>query len=148
MKVILLCDVKKQGKKDDIIDVADGYAKNYLIKNNLAVKYSETSSKILKNEIKERENVEQQKINKALELKEKIEKEKIKFNLNCGDKGKVFGTISKSQIKEEFKNKGYSIKTQDIILDTPISSLGTFEVKIILYKKVIAKILVNVEESK
>ena len=71
MKVILLKDVKKQGKKDDIINVSDGYAKNFLIKNNLAVPYTKTSQSILQNELDERAKNEEALIKEYEEIKKK-----------------------------------------------------------------------------
>ena len=73
MKVILLQDVKKQGKKDEIINVSDGYAHNYLFKNKLAVPYTETSKSILNNQIKKRNDEEDALVDSLNEIKKKLE---------------------------------------------------------------------------
>ena len=87
MKVILLKDVKKQGKKDDILEVSDGYAKNFLIKNGLAVQYTQGSKNVLDKEIEKRNQDEENLINECLKLKEQIEKDKISFVTKSGKDG-------------------------------------------------------------
>lgn len=140
MKVIFIKDVKGQGKKDEIKEVKDGYAMNYLIKNKYAVPYTETSNKRLNNEIKERKIQEEKDIEEANKIKEKLKKEKISFKVKTGKEDRVFGSISSKQIKDELDNLGYKIDKKKIILDTPISSLGHHFVKIELHKKVVAEL--------
>lgn len=140
MKVIFIKDVKGQGKKDEIKEVKDGYAMNYLIKNKYAVPYTETSNKRLNDEIKERKAQEEKDIEEANKIKEKLKKEKISFKVKTGKEDRVFGSISSKQIKDELDKLGYKIDKKKIILDTPISSLGHHFVKIELHKKVIAEL--------
>lgn len=140
MKVIFIKDVKGQGKKDEIKEVKDGYAMNYLIKNKYAVPYTETSNKRLNDEIKERKIQEEKDIEEANKIKEKLKKEKISFKVKTGKEDRVFGSISSKQIKDELDKLGYKIDKKKIILNTPISSLGHHFVKIELHKKVIAEL--------
>ena len=140
MKVIFIKDVKGQGKKDEIKEVKDGYAMNYLIKNKYAVPYTETSNKRLNDEIKERKIQEAKDIEEANKIKEKLKKEKISFKVKTGKEDRVFGSISSKQIKDELDKLGYKIDKKKIILDTPISSLGHHFVKIELHKKVVAEL--------
>lgn len=140
MKVIFIKDVKGQGKKDEIKEVKDGYAMNYLIKNKYAVPYTETSNKRLNDEIKERKIQEEKDIEACNKIKEKLKKEKISFKVKTGKEDRVFGSISSKQIKDELDKLGYKIDKKKIILDTPISSLGHHFVKIELHKKVIAEL--------
>ena len=140
MKVIFIKDVKGQGKKDEIKEVKDGYAMNYLIKNKYAVPYTETSNKRLNDEIKERKIQEEKDIEACNKIKEKLKKEKISFTVKTGKEDRVFGSISSKQIKDELDKLGYKIDKKKIILDTPISSLGHHFVKIELHKKVIAEL--------
>ena len=140
MKVIFIKDVKGQGKKDEIKEVKDGYAMNYLIKNKYAVPYTETSNKRLNDEIKERKIQEEKNIEACNIIKEKLKKEKISFRVKTGKEDRVFGSISSKQIKDELDKLGYKIDKKKIILDTPISSLGHHFVKIELHKKVIAEL--------
>ena len=145
MKVILLKDVKKQGKKDDIIDVSDGYANNYLIKNNLAVPYSKRSKEILDGEIKVREDTEAAKVGKYNEIKKKLENKELTFKVKVGKNDQVFGSISSKQISEKLKEMGYSIDKKCIKIEGAIASLGVTNVEIELHKKVkfIIKIVVT-----
>ena len=140
MKVIFIKDVKGQGKKDEIKEVKDGYAMNYLIKNKYAVPYTETSNKRLNDEIKERKIQEEKDIEEANKINEELKKEKISFKVKTGKEDRVFGSISSKQIKDELDKLGYKIDKKKIILDTPISSLGHHFVKIELHKKVIAEL--------
>lgn len=136
MKVILLQDVKKQGKKDEIINVSDGYANNYLIKNGLAVPVTEGSKKILNQELAEREKKEQELIKKYQEIANELKKKEIIFQVKTGKEDRVFGNISSKQISEYLKGLGYAIDKKCIKIESPIDSLGTHMIKIELHKKV------------
>ncbi len=136
MKVILIKDVKNQGKKDDIINVSDGYANNYLIKNNLAVAYSETSKKILDKEIKIRQDEEDELVCSLNQIKDSLKDKIIEFKVKTGKDDKVFGTVSSKQISDRLNEIGYKIDKKNIIIDNLISSLGNHKVLIKLHKKV------------
>lgn len=146
MKVILLKDVKKQGKKDDVLEVSDGYAENFLIKNGLAVKYTDGSKKRLQNELETRALEEDLLVKKCQSDKEKIEKLTLTFKVKVGKNGKIFGTISSKQIAEELNNKGFNIDKKIIELDHQIDTLGIHKVSIKLHKKVVASLTVSVKE--
>ncbi len=136
MKVILLKDVKKQGKKDDIIDVSDGYAQNFLIKNNLAVPVSKTSTNILNKELQKRQEDEDKFINQCEKIKQQLENKEISFQVKTGGKDKVFGNISTKQISEKLKQLGFNIDKKQININYPLDVLGTHQVEIKLHKKV------------
>ena len=142
MKVILLKDVKGKGKKDDILDVSDGYANNYLIKSGLAVAVTKTSKEILNKEIKTREDEEAKRVAEYNEIKKKLEDKSLEFKVKVGAKDQVFGTISSKQIADRLKDMGYKIDKKCIENNNPISSLGTTRVKIKLHKKV--EFLINI----
>ena len=143
MKVIFLKDVKGQGKKDEIKEVKDGYAMNYLIKNKYAVRYSETGNKILKEQISDRLKKEEIDIKNAKDIALRLKKVVITFKVKTGTNDMVFGSISSKQIKEELDKLGFNIDKKKIILDNPVSSLGHHIVKIELYKEVIGEVDVH-----
>ncbi len=146
MKVILLKDVKKQGKKDDIIEVSDGYAKNFLIKNNLAVPYTKTSQSILQSELDKRAKDEEALIKECEELKKKIENITLVFKVKTGSNDKVFGTVSTKQIADKLKDLGFNIDKKKIKLDYPIDVLGISEVTIELHKRVVFKLKIELKK--
>ena len=145
MRVILLNDVKKQGKKDDIIEVKNGYG-TYLINNKLAVLETKGSSKVL-NKQKEEAALEESLLLKECEdIKKKLEKTTLNFKVNTGKNGQVFGQISTKQISDELKKKGFDIDKRKIKLDVPINTLGTTNVKVILHKKVDAILKIHLQK--
>ena len=145
MKVILLQDVKKQGKKDEIITVSDGYANNFLIAKGLAVPYNESNKNKLERDLDKREKAEEKLIEDMTALKNRIEKTNIKFVVKKGKEGKMFGSISTKQICDELSKKGIIVDKKTISCDHTIESLGTHVVDIKLHKKVIAKLNITVE---
>lgn len=146
MKVILLQDVKKQGKKDQIINVSDGYAQNYLIKNGLAVQATETSKKKLAKELDIKKQEEDANIEECKKIKEQLGKMEITIKVKTGEQDKVFGTVSSKQICEELKKKNINIDKKKIKLDHPIDTLGTHLVKIELHKKVEGEIKITLKK--
>lgn len=145
MKVIFIKDLKGQGKKGEIKEVKDGYAKNFLIKNGYAIKETKESLKILDREQKAKKQEDEEKVKQALKTKESLEKEKIAFTVKTGEHDKVFGSISVKQIKEKLDLK-YKLDKKQIIIKNSISSLGFHEVEIHLYKDIIAKIKIEVKK--
>lgn len=145
MRVILLEDVKKQGKKDDIITVKDGYGM-YLINNKLAVKETKGSSKVLQKQTETRALEESLLIKDCEAIKEKLEKMTLKFKVKTGAGDQVFGKISTKQISEELSKKGFDIDKKKIKIDVPINSLGVTNVTIILHKKVSATLKVELHK--
>ena len=146
MKVILLSDVKKVGKKGEIKEVADGYARNFLLARNLAVQASESSKKVLDRQNEEKARLDEEKRNEALKLKEDLSKIELVFKVKAKD-GKVSGSISTNKIETELKNKGYIVDKRKFIDNEPLTTLGYNNVKIELYKDVIATIKVKLSEE-
>lgn len=144
MNIILTKDVKKQGKKGDILTVKDGYGK-FLIQNGSAVLKTETSKNILDKENKERELNEKKLIEECNELKKELEKLTLVFKVKTGKDDRVFGSISSKQIIESLKEKGYNISKKQVNMES-INSLGFHNVEIVLHKKVSAEIKVKLEK--
>ena len=145
MKIILIDNVKGTGKKDEVKEVKDGYG-SFLIKNRKAVLYSDRSKDILKTQIKEREDKEALLVKEMNEIKNKLEKDTLTFNVKTGDAGKVFGSISSKSISEELKKKGYSIDKK-IINAENLNTLGKHIVKINLHKQVTAELNVVLKDG-
>ena len=101
MKVIFIKDLKKQGRVNDIKEVSDGYATNYLIKNGYAVKYTKGSNERLQNELDIKAREEEKEIEKANKIKEKLNDVCLTFKVKCSNDGKVFGSISSKQISDK-----------------------------------------------
>ena len=148
MKVILLSDVKKVGKKGEIVDVADGYARNFLIARKLAVQATDTSKKILDNQKKQAAEEEAQAVAEAKVLQEQIEKLVLVFKMKVGKEGKPFGTVSTKQITEELQ-KRYQIKVdkRKFVDNENLGTLGYHDVKVELHKGVIANVRVQMIEE-
>lgn len=147
MKVILLQDVKKQGKKDDIIDVSDGYANNFLIKNKLAVPYSKKSKEVLETELETKKVEEEHLILECEKIAQEIQKKNLRFSLKSGKDGKTFGSISSKQIQEELKKQGFQIDKKVIHLNYPLDTIGIHKVEIELHKKVKFMISIEIKEK-
>ena len=145
MKIILLKDVKKQGKSGDILNVKDGYG-SFLINKGDAVLATTNSVDRLDRENKEKEKLELDNIKKCEEFKKKIEKLTISFKVKTGEQDRVFGSISPKQIVEELKSKGYEIEKKQIKIDGTISSLGFHNVNIELHKKVVANLKIELKK--
>jgi len=143
MQVIFLKDVKGQGKKGEIKNVSDGYAKNFLIKNGYAIKKTEGSLNKLNIEKKEEKELDLKKRQEALALKKKLENITINFKVKSS-KDKMFGSISTKQIKEELNKLGYLVDKKQIA-NTMINSLGLHVVKVTLYKDIIVDLKVHTE---
>ena len=146
MKVIFIKDLKKQGKVNEIKEVSDGYATNFLIKNGYAVKYTKTSSAILDKNIEDKRKEDEQNKKEAEIIKEKLEKITLEFKVQSNN-GKVFGSISSKQIVEELNKKNIKIDKKMISLDNAINTLGSHIIDINLYKTVIAKLTVKLIEK-
>ncbi len=143
MKVIFIKDLKNQGKKGEVKIVKDGYAENFLIKKGYAVQVTEESLRKLEDSKRKEKQEILKNTKEAEEEKVKLEKIILSFKVKTGEYDKVFGSISPKQIKEELSKKGYKLDKKQILLDSNISSLGFHNVKIRLYKEVIATIKIE-----
>lgn len=146
MKVILLQDVKKVGKKDEIVNVKDGYAKNKLIPEGLAVEASKEAMKQLNSKIQKANDEYQHDKEEAVKIKDKLESKEFKFQLKAGKNGEVFGSISSKQIVKKLTDEGFKVDKKMIKSDS-ISHLGYDRVIVKLHKEVEAEIKILVIEG-
>lgn len=146
MKVIMLEDVKNVGKKGQEIEVADGYARNFLIRNKKAVAATEHSKAILNQQKENKLLQDALALQNAQALKEKLDTLTLKFELKAGDQGRVFGSISTKQMAEVLKTvHGIEVDKRKFVHNDAIASIGFSKVQIELYKHVIASITVEVK---
>ena len=148
MKVILLKDVKKLGKKDAIVNVSDGYAANYLFPNKLAVAVSDKSKEILAKQQEDARIAEENAKNEASQLAKKLEGVEVLFTAKVGKDGKMFGSISLKQIEEAaLSQHGIQIDKRKFIDKGPLDSLGIYRLRIELHKGVVGTVKVHIVEE-
>lgn len=146
MKVILLEDVKSLGKKGEIVNVNDGYARNFILPKKLGLEATSKNLNDLKLQKQNDEKVAQEKLDAAKELAEKIKEKSITVKIQAGVEGKVFGSISSKEIATEAKKQlNMDIDKKKIVIPDAIKSLGTYNVNIKLHKDVTATLAVKVE---
>ncbi len=149
MKVILLKDVKNVGKKDQIVEVSQGYGSNYLIKNGLAILYSSGSKYTLDKQIKQREDEDEKNKEEAKIIVEKLKSITLEFTATASKDGRMCGTISPKQIINELKIKhSIELDKRKFVDKYPVNAFGYTRLKIEIYKGIIGTINVRVIESK
>ena len=146
MKVILLEDVKSLGKKGEIVNVNDGYARNFILPKKLGLEATSKNLNDLKLQKQNDEKVAQEKLDAAKALAEEIKEKSITVKIQSGVEGRVFGSISSKEIALEAKKQlNMDIDKKKIIIPDAIKSLGTYNVNIKLHKDVMATLAVKVE---
>ncbi|OGG42515.1 50S ribosomal protein L9 [Candidatus Jorgensenbacteria bacterium RIFCSPLOWO2_01_FULL_45_25b] len=146
MRVILLKDVKNLGKKNEIKNVPDGYARNFLLKQGLVTQATNQSvAEVM--EQKRREEEERKKLfEERTEEKGRLEKTTLEYTLRTGEKGEPFGSVSRHEIEESLNKKGFS--SIHIKLEKPLKTLGRHEVEVDLGGGVRARLNVEVNANK
>ncbi|MEG0250644.1 MAG: 50S ribosomal protein L9 [Peptostreptococcus sp.] len=148
MKVILLKDVKGTGKKGELKEVSDGYARNFLIKKKFAIEASNTNVKELDEKQKSKERKAQIEYEEAVLLGKQMEDVSIVIEAKAGDGGRLFGSITSKEIAEQLKKqKSIDVDKRKITLDEPIRSLGSRFVDIKIHPKVTTKVRVDIREK-
>ena len=149
MKVILLADVKKLGKKDQTIEVSDGYAVNFLFPRKLAVQVTKKSVEVLENQQEQRRENDAKMKADAQELAKRLDEITLKFKVKTGREGKLFGAISLKQVAEEL-NKEFNIEIdkRKFVDKGPLDVLGFHHLSVELYKGVFGKVHIQLEEEK
>ena len=148
MNVILLKDVKGTGKKGEVKEVSDGYARNFLINKGVAVEASQTNMKELDEKEKSKERKALIEYEEAVLLGKQMEEINIQIEVKAGEGGRLFGSITSKEIAEQLKKqKNLDIDKRKILMDEPIRTLGSTFVEIKLHQKVTTKIRVDVKEK-
>lgn len=148
MKVILLKDVKKLGKKDQIVEVSDGYAANYLFPNRLAVQVSQKSKEILNKQQLDARIAEENSKKAAQDLAEQLKNIEVTFPVKVGKDGKMFGNVSFKQIEEAMLNQhNFQIDKRKFLDKGSLDHLGYYRLNIELHKGVVGVINVHIVEE-
>lgn len=145
MKVILLDNIKGVGKKDEVINASDGYARNYLFPKKLAIEANAENMSKLKNKqdsAQHKKNVEKE---KAIEIANKLKNLTLIIKVKAGDNGKIFGGVTAKEISEELKNQfNIDVDKKKIVLNENIKNLGNFNITIKLFEGVSGIVKINV----
>jgi len=141
MEIILLQDVTRLGSKDDIVKVRDGYGRNYLIPQKMAVVATESAKKVLAENIKQRAHKEAKLKEAALEIAEQLKNKQLIIGAKTSTTGKIFGSVNTIMIAEALSKKGFEIDRKQIsIPDDSIKEVGKYKAKIKLHKEVVVEI--------
>lgn len=147
MQVILLQDVKGQGKKGQVIEVNEGYARNFLIKKGFAE--VATASKL--NDLKQKQAAadyhKSEQIKAMQALAEQLRGKKFELAIKVGQGGKVFGSITSANVSDALKSAGYDVDKKKILLEQPIKSVGEYDVNVKLLEGISTKIKVLIKEG-
>lgn len=146
MKVILNQDVKGQGKKGDMIEVSDGYARNFLLPKNLAKEATKENINVLKGQKDSQEFREKKALEEAEAIKKQVDEVTVKIKAKAGDNGKLFGSVTSKEIAEELKMQHHiKLDKKKFVLPDGIKSLGVTVVDIKIHPGVVGKLKVSVE---
>lgn len=148
MKVILKQDVKGLGKKESMVEVSDGYARNFLIPRGVAVEASATNINVMNSKREAEKTKKSKELEKAKALAEKLKDITVVIKGKAGESGKLFGSITNKDVSDKLK-KDYNIDIdkKKIVLTDTLKSLGTTEVEVKLYPEVSAKLTVKIEQE-
>lgn len=148
MKVILLQDVKALGKKDSIVEVNDGYARNYIIPKKLGIEANGQNMNNLKLQKANEEKIAKEVYEKALALKDEVEKGEVVVAIKAGENGKTFGSVSSKEIAKAVSDQmNLEIDKKKIQLPDAIKTFGVYQVDVKLHQKVTAVLKVKVQEA-
>lgn len=148
MKIILLQDVKSVGKKGDLVELSEGYARNFIIPKKLGVEANNANMNNLKLQKANEEKVAKEQYDAAVALGKEVEEMIVKVSIKSGEGGKTFGSVSSKEIAKAVSEQyGKEIDKKKIQMQDAIKSVGTHEVTVKLHPKVSAKLRVKVEEA-
>jgi large subunit ribosomal protein L9 len=148
ISLILKEDIKSLGKKGELVKVSEGYARNYLLRNNLAIVLDDTTKKIYEKEKKLQLIKLEKKEEFAKNIKNQIEKDYVMIlHEKTGKEGRLFGAVTAEIIADRLKkDKNIEIDKRKIEINNPIKSTGIHEIQIKIYKGINAKLIINIKE--
>lgn len=144
MKVILLEDIKSLGKKDQIVDVNDGYARNFLLKNKKAIEANGSNLNQVKVQQGARQAAKQRERVAAQELGKKLENKSFEIRLKTGENGRLYGSLTTAEVSQALKEEGYVVDKKDINLLTTLKHVGETEAILRLHSEVKVKVNIKV----
>ena len=148
MKVVLLEDVKSLGKKGEIVEVSEGYARNFIIPKKKGVEANHENLNTLKLQKANEEKIAKEKLEAAKELAAKLNEASVSLTIKGGKDGRTFGSVSSKEIEEAIKSQlGLEIDKKKLVIAEPIKTFGNHEVKVKLHKDVTAALKVKVGEE-
>ncbi len=148
MKIILLQDEKKLGKKGEIVDVSDGYARNYVLPKKIGVEANNKTMNDLKLQKANDAKVAQEQLEAAQQLAKDLEEKIVVVKMKAGEGGRTFGSISSKEVCAAFKEQfGIELDKKKVQMNDSIKSFGNFEVSVKLHPKVTGKFTVKVTEA-
>ncbi len=149
MKVILMSDVKSLGKKGDVVDINDGYARNYILPKKLGVEANNKNMNDLKIQKAREAKIAKEQLEEAQAFAAEMEKDEVVLSIRAGEGGRTFGAVSSREIAQGYKEQcNKEIDKKKIVLPEPLRGFGVFEVNIKLHPKVTGKLKVKVIETK
>tara|TARA_Y100001970_G_scaffold126064_1_gene155927 strand:- start:1352 stop:1807 length:456 start_codon:yes stop_codon:yes gene_type:complete len=146
MKIILIQDVENLGQAGDIVNVKNGYARNYLFPNKLALFNNKQNSNAISSILKQKEEKDIKERSNLESLIGVLNKTSLKFSLNSGEDGKLFGSVTSQMISDELNSQGLKITKKEIVLDEPIKSIGNHKVNVNLGADLDATVKIKVSE--
>ena len=147
MKVILTTNIKKLGKIGDLVEVKNGYARNFLFANSMALRDSKKNLEYYNNIKEEIKNKEEKKLEEAKIIIEKIKNLNIEFSKEADEKDQLYGSISKKEILDQFKENNIFINSDDIEMKNPIRALGEHEISVSPYLNITHNIKIKVNKN-
>ena len=147
MKVILTTNIKKLGKIGDLVEVKDGYARNFLFPNNMALRDSKKNLEYYNNIKEEIKNKEEKKLEEAKSIIEKIKNLNVEFSKEADEKDQLYGSISKKEILDQFKKNEIVIHSDDIEMKNPIRTLGEHEISVTPYLNITHTLKIKVNKN-
>ena len=147
MKVILTTNIKKLGKIGDLVEVKNGYARNFLFPNNMALRDSKKNLEHYNNIKEEIKNKEEKKLEDAKIIIEKIKNLNVEFSREADEKDQLYGSISKKEILDQFKKNEIFIHSDDIEMNKPIRTLGEHEISVSPYLNISHTLKIKVNKN-